>query len=115
MLMVAVFAAAAAAPVAELPKGNASLCGVTIEKVGLLPDLQVDVPHVPPFGWSPEAKRQALTVSHIMKQEADMLPTGEGMLPKSEVGGHGPAVLLPDCKPEPRKKRKKRLSDYPMA
>jgi hypothetical protein len=49
---------------------------------------------------------------------APVLPDGAG--PNGAVPGAGPksrepAVLLPECKAEPRKKRKKRLSDYPMA
>ena len=36
-------------------------------------------------------------------------------IPQAGPKEREPAVLLPDCKPEPRKKRKKRLSDYPMA
>jgi hypothetical protein len=38
-----------------------------------------------------------------------------GQLPGAAEKGRDPAVLLPECKAEPRKKRKKRLSDYPMA
>jgi hypothetical protein len=36
-------------------------------------------------------------------------------LPGAKSRDRDPAVLLPECKTEPRKKRKKRLSDYPMA
>jgi CRISPR/Cas system-associated protein Csm6 len=40
----------------------------------------------------------------------------EGMkLPSGEAKDRSPAVLLPKCQAEPRKKRKRRLSDYPMA
>lgn len=39
----------------------------------------------------------------------------EGVVPHAAPKGREPAVLLPECKAEPRKKRKKRLSDYPMA
>jgi hypothetical protein len=43
-------------------------------------------------------------------------PASEGgKLPGAEEKSRDPAVLLPECKAEPRKKRKKRLSDYPMA
>jgi hypothetical protein len=38
-----------------------------------------------------------------------------GTVPNAAPKGREPAVLLPECKVEPRKKRKKRLSDYPMA
>lgn len=37
-----------------------------------------------------------------------------GILPTPNADNRGPAVLLPDCKPEPIKRRK-RKSDYPMA
>ena len=37
----------------------------------------------------------------------------EGLLPTPQPESRGPAVLLPDCKPEPTKRRK-RKSDYPM-
>lgn len=38
-----------------------------------------------------------------------------GALPDATPKGRDPAVLVPQCKAEPRTKRKKRLSDYPMA
>jgi hypothetical protein len=38
-----------------------------------------------------------------------------GYLPNVGPRSRGPAVLLPECKEAPRKKRKRRLSDYPMA
>lgn len=37
------------------------------------------------------------------------------VLPNVGPKSRDPAVLLPDCKEPPRKKRKRRLSDYPMA
>ena len=37
----------------------------------------------------------------------------EGLLPKPQPESRGPAVLLPGCKAEPPKRRK-RKSDYPM-
>jgi hypothetical protein len=42
-------------------------------------------------------------------------PKEGGQLPSAKSKDRDPAVLLPECKAEPRKKRKKRLSDYPMA
>lgn len=39
--------------------------------------------------------------------------TGDGLLPSPQPESRGPAVLLPDCNPEPPKRRK-RKSDYPM-
>jgi hypothetical protein len=114
MFMVAVIAAVAAAPVAELPKGSVSACGATIEKVELMPDTEFVVPTVPSFGWSPEAKRQALAVSYIIDGSQKVAPADEGALPKIEVRGQGPAVLLPNCAEPLKPKRRKRLSDYPM-
>jgi hypothetical protein len=38
-----------------------------------------------------------------------------GQLPGAGEKNRDPAVLLPKCQAEPRKKRKKRFSDYPMA
>jgi hypothetical protein len=42
-------------------------------------------------------------------------PKEGGKLPGVTEKDRDPAVLLPKCKTEPRTKRKKRLSDYPMA
>jgi hypothetical protein len=42
-------------------------------------------------------------------------PKVGGTVPNAAPKGREPAVLLPECKAEPPKKRKKRLSDYPMA
>lgn len=38
----------------------------------------------------------------------------DGLLPTPQPESRGPAVLLPGCKPEPPRRRK-RKSDYPMA
>jgi hypothetical protein len=42
-------------------------------------------------------------------------PQQGGQLDNIGPKSRDPAVLLPDCKESPRKKRKRRLSDYPMA
>jgi hypothetical protein len=42
-------------------------------------------------------------------------PKADGQLPNVGPKSRDPAVLLPECKEAPRKKRRKRLSDYPMA
>jgi hypothetical protein len=42
-------------------------------------------------------------------------PKEGATLPNAAPKSRDPAVLLPKCQEEPRKKRKKRLSDYPMA
>ncbi len=39
----------------------------------------------------------------------------DGRLPDIGPKSRDPAVLLPECKATPRQKRKRRLSDYPMA
>jgi hypothetical protein len=118
MFMVVVIAAAAAAPVAELPKGSDAACGATIEKVEWMPGaaqpLLQPLPIVPSFGWSPEAQQQARTVSYIVGGEAKAEPVDEGKLPDATAREKGPAVLLPNCAEPPKVKRRKRLSDYPM-
>lgn len=61
----------------------------------------------------------ACKAAEIMMGAHKAAPTGpeiskrEGLLPTPQPDGRGPAVLLPDCKPEPTKRRK-RKSDYPM-
>ena len=42
-------------------------------------------------------------------------PKSGGHLPDAEPKNRDPAVLLPECRDEPRQKRRKRKSDYPMA
>jgi hypothetical protein len=42
-------------------------------------------------------------------------PQSGGQLPDVGPKSRDPAVLLPDCREAPRQKRRKRLSDYPMA
>lgn len=116
MLMVMMIAAVAAAtPAAVLPKGGSTACDVSIEKVELLTDADLPVPVVPSFGWSIEAKRQALVVSKIVGSDAKPPPDPAGKLPDAGKNGRDPAVLLPKCQEEARPKRKRRQSDYPMA
>lgn len=52
--------------------------------------------------------------AHKAAPEKPQDPKPEAILPTPQPEGRGPAVLLPDCKPEPVKRRK-RKSDYPMA
>jgi hypothetical protein len=59
------------------------------------------------------AQQNAVPVSHT--PSVPDAPKEGGKLPGAGEKGRDPAVLLPECKAEPRKKRKKRLSDYPMA
>ena len=42
-------------------------------------------------------------------------PSSDGHLPDDGPKSRDPAVLLPECKAPPRLKRRKRISDYPMA
>jgi hypothetical protein len=114
MLMVSVIAAVAAAPVVELPKSSAPACGVTIVKIELLPDIDQIVPTVASFGWSPEAKRQALTVSYIVGGVTKSPPADAGKLPEAARSEQSPAVLQPNCAEPPKPRRRRRLSDYPM-
>lgn len=41
-------------------------------------------------------------------------PPKSAPIPQRESEGRAPAVLLPKCEQEPPKKRRRRLSDYPM-
>ena len=52
----------------------------------------------------------AYKVQPVLPQEPPQ--TAPVPTPKSE--GRAPAVLLPKCEQEPPKKRRRRLSDYPM-
>jgi hypothetical protein len=67
------------------------------------------VPVIAPFGWSADAKAQALLVSKIV--EPDNIAPGHGILPKGKSRSKGPAVLMPGCKSAEERKKK----DYPMA
>lgn len=46
---------------------------------------------------------------------ASDVPREGATLPNAAPKHPDPAVTLPKCQTEPRKKRRKRLSDYPMA
>jgi hypothetical protein len=70
--------------------------------------VEFDVPTVAPFGWSEQAKAQAILVSKII--EPDKAKPEHELLPRTDTPSKGPAVLTPECKPERRKKK-----DYPLA
>ena len=66
------------------------------------------------------------SAQHLCAPQAVVVPVSTAPVPKEapRSGGHlpdagpksrDPAVLLPECKAEPRQKRRKRKSDYPMA
>ena len=68
----------------------------------------------------------APTVQHLCAAQAVVVPVSTtpvpngapqpgGRLPDAGPKSRDPAVLLPECKAAPRPKRRKRLSDYPMA
>lgn len=105
------------------PDGGAAICGQAIEKIGLLPVGSAPdslapggpVPIVPSFGWSADARSQALAVSKIIQESAESAPKDAGKIPGASPKARDPAVLLPDCREAPRPRRKRRLSDYPMA
>jgi hypothetical protein len=59
------------------------------------------------------AQQNVVAVS--LTPSAPEMPKQGMKLPDDRAKDRGPAVLLPECKAEPRKKRKRRLSDYPMA
>jgi hypothetical protein len=67
---------------------------------------------VTPAQQSCAAQQNSVPVSHSPK--VPDVPNDAGKLPDAAPKGRAPAVLLPECKAEPRVKRKKRLSDYPM-
>ena len=63
---------------------------------------------------------------HVCSAQAVVIPVSTTPVPKEVISPDGrlpgagpksrdPAVLLPECKEAPRQKRRKRLSDYPMA
>jgi hypothetical protein len=116
MLMVMMIAAVAAAtPTAEAPQNGSAACDVAIEKVEFVLDVAPAIPSVPSFGWSIEAKQQVLIVSKIVGGAEKPSPDESGKLPENGKSDRDPAVLLPKCQHEARPKRKRRLSDYPMA
>lgn len=63
---------------------------------------------------------------HVCSAQVVVVPVSTTPIPKEAISPDGrlpnigpknrdPAVLLPECKEPPRQKRKRRLSDYPMA
>jgi hypothetical protein len=114
-------AAASSLPVsAPAPAATTGCAAQSVQVAYLLenyPNLdnpQMAAPSTPPFGWSDEAKLQAITVSNIVDRIAEKPGDGAAILPEGSDKSRNPAILLPDCKPAPVPKRRKRLSDYPM-
>ena len=73
-----------------------------------------------PMGTQPSAKAaDACPSAEIMMGAHKAEPVrpdrsiSDGLLPTPQPESRGPAVLLPECTVEPRKRRK-RKSDYPM-
>ena len=58
---------------------------------------------------------QALVVPVSTMPVPQAAPNTDGHLPDAGPKRRDPAVLLPECTVPPRVKRKRRLSDYPMA
>jgi hypothetical protein len=56
----------------------------------------------------PSCPAGTIMVSIVIEPERDQVKRGQ--LPRAEEGASGPAVLMPACKTEQRKKK-----DYPMA
>lgn len=67
-------------------------------------------PGFAPFGWSLAAKDQALLVSKLLEPENEKRAPAHEILPRPEPAFKGPAVLMPSCNPEQRRK-----NEYPMA
>lgn len=66
------------------------------------------------FAAAPVCAAEPLIVPVSKTPSVPQTPGESGRLPASPKS-RDPAVLLPDCKEAPRTKRKRRLSDYPMA
>ena len=71
------------------------------------------------FAAAPAAQHlcsaQAVVVPVSTTPMPNDAPSSEGHLPDAGPKSRDPAVLLPECKAPPRIKRRKRVSDYPMA
>ena len=71
------------------------------------------------FAATPTAQHlcaaQAVIVPVSRTPVSKSAPRADGHLPDVVPKSRDPAVLLPECKAEPRQKRRKRKSDYPMA
>lgn len=71
------------------------------------------------FAATPTAQQNCAAQAVVVPVSTTPVPMdagkSDGHLPDIGPQNRGPAVLLPECKEAPRKKRKRRPSDYPMA
>jgi hypothetical protein len=113
--MLMVFLAASAAIAAPLPaqQSDASAaCAVGPVQVSF--DGKPAVPLIPPFGWSEAATTQMIAIGGAVDTPREPPADPQGWLPGAKPQNRDPAQALPECREEPRKKRK-RKGDYPMA
>jgi hypothetical protein len=113
--MLMVFLAASAAIAAPSPAQQSDVpaaCAVGQVRVGL--EEAPGVPLIPPFGWSEAAITQVVAIGGSVTEPREKPANPEGQLPGATSQNRDPAQALPECREEPRKKRR-RKSDYPMA
>jgi hypothetical protein len=67
------------------------------------------------FAAAPVCATEPVVVPVSKTPSVPDAPKDGARLPDVGPKSREPAVLLPGCKAEPRTKRRKRLSDYPMA
>jgi hypothetical protein len=71
------------------------------------------------FAAAPAAQQNCTAQVVIVPVSTTPVPKdagkADGLLPDVGPKSREPAVLLPECKAAPRQKRRKRISDYPMA
>ena len=67
------------------------------------------------FAGAPVCAAEPVIVPVSKTPDLSAVPKEGGKLPNVAPKSRDPAVLLPACKEAPRTKRKRRLSDYPMA
>jgi hypothetical protein len=109
-LLLAAQALGASPDVAQQKDANPA-CGVQVYSVSLEP--QLELPAIPPFGWSYAAQEQALRIAGRAAPLPEKAQPPEGQIPEAAPENREPSVLLPKCQEEPRKRRK-RKNDYPM-
>jgi hypothetical protein len=113
MLMVFLAASAAIAAPSPVQQIDApAACATGPVQVSF--DVQPGVPLIPPFGWSAAATAQVIAIGGTVSEPREMPADPEGQLPGAKQQNRDPAQALPECREEPRKKRK-RKGDYPMA
>jgi hypothetical protein len=113
--MLMLFLAASAATAAPSPlqqKDAPAACATGPVQVSF--ELAPGVPLIPPFGWFEAATTQVIAISGNVTAPRERPADPEGQLPGAKPENRDPAQALPECREEPRKKRK-RKGDYPMA